>query len=116
MSALDFREQGKIYQVNDFMIDTNLREISRGCEAYKPPAHIFDTVVYLIENRDRAVSLNEFKKDVWKDAKIDEFQFLRNITLARRAILDDTEKRLIRYASDKNAFQFCGDVFEVEFR
>ena len=115
MSALNTKTQGKMYQVGDLTIDTKLREITFGSEVHSPQPVIFDTLIYLIENRDREISLDELKIKVWQDPNIEEFQLLRNILLTRRAVLDNTETQLIRYHSEDNSYRFYGDVFEVEF-
>ncbi|MFL0810213.1 MAG: hypothetical protein K6L76_07350 [Agarilytica sp.] len=115
MSAANKYAKDKIYQVGNLVIDVKLGEVSHGEESYKPHPHVFDTLVYLIENRHREIDIEEFKTSVWHDPRIEEFQYLRNISLARRAILDDTNKQLIRFNAEHNAYRFFGDVFEIEF-
>lgn len=113
MNALT-QDQLKIFEVNDCIIDVALREINYEGDVIRPDENVFDTLIYLIENRDHVVNLDEFRRCLWKDDSVSEFEIIRTISHARRAILDSEETSLITYHSDSNGYQFEGDLLELE--
>ncbi len=113
MNALS-QEQLKIFEVNDCIIDVALREINHDGVVIRPDENVFDTLIYLIENRDHVVNLDEFRRSLWKDDSVSEFEIIRTVSQARRAILDTEESNLITYHSDTNGYQFEGDLLELE--
>lgn len=104
----------KIFEVNDCIIDVSLREISYDGEVVRPEPEVFDTLIYLIENRDHVVDLDEFRRCLWHDAEISEFEIIRTISRARHAILDSQKSSAIAYVADKPGYQFRGDLLELE--
>ncbi|MFT7560326.1 MAG: DNA-binding response OmpR family regulator [Flavobacteriales bacterium] len=104
----------KIYEVNDCMIDLSLREVVYGFEAINPRKEVFDTLVYLIENRDHSVSIEEFRESLWGDSDASEFEIVHAVNRARRVILDDEPHNIIRYDSASSSYRFLGDVIEME--
>lgn len=106
----------KIYEINNILIDLQLREVTHTTSIQRPSQEAFDTLIYLIENRDRVITVDEFRHSLWRNEDMSEFEILRNIMKARQAILDDESKRLIRYDSDEKGYQLIGDVLEIEIQ
>jgi len=104
----------KIYEVNNCLIDLRLHEIARESDAVRPDPDVFQTLVYLIEHRDHVVALDEFRISLWHDRDVSEFEIARNIMLARRAILDEEQHKVIAFVPEKNGYQLIGDVLELE--
>lgn len=78
-----------IYRFGEFQLDPASRELRRGEEDLALPLKVFDCVVYLVENRDRAVGRDELIEAVWGDAHLSDSVLGQAILLARKA-LDDT--------------------------
>ena len=53
------------YRCGDFLIDPDTRELLRGGERLALPAKSFDCVVYLLQQRDRAVGRDGLIAAVW---------------------------------------------------
>lgn len=114
MSAKEKRHAAKIYEVNNCLIDLGLKEITCYNEVYRPDDETLDTLVYLIENRDHAISIDELRRELWGDQDVSEFEIVRSIMQARRAINDQNDNSTIRYVENLPGYCFCGEVFEVE--
>lgn len=106
----------KIYEIDNILIDLQLREIAYETSIHRPSPEAFSTLIYLIENRERVINIDEFRSSLWKDETISEFEILRNLMKARQAVLDSTAKKLIIYNAEEKGYQFIGDVLEIEFQ
>ena len=49
----------------DHVLDTALRELSRGGEQVELEPQVFDLLVYLLQNRERVVSKDDLLASVW---------------------------------------------------
>src|SRR3954447_10286771 len=53
--AADRMPQPQTYQFHEYRLDRSARELSRHGEPVAVPTRVFDCLVYLIENRERAI-------------------------------------------------------------
>ncbi len=114
MNIANQQKPVKIFEINNCLIDLNMEEIIHEDEVIKPETDVFHTLVYLIENRNHVVDMEEFRESLWHDAETSEFEIARNIMKARQAIQDDKRNPAIRYNPEAPGYQFTGDVFELE--
>lgn len=104
----------KIFEINDCLIDVDLEEIVHNGEVIRPDSDVFKTLIYLIENRNHVVGLEEFRDSLWHDTETSEFEIARNIMKARQAIEDDITNSMIKYDPNTPGYQFIGEVLELE--
>ena len=71
-----------LFSFEDFMLDSERRELRAGGTIIPIEPQVFDLLVYLIENRDRVVSKDDLIASVWGgrivsdstlDSRINEF-------------------------------------------
>lgn len=94
----------------DYVIDVDRRELSRGAELIAIGPQVFDLLVHLVENRDRVISKDGLLDAVWRGRIVSESTLASHINAARRAIGDNgQEQRLIRTVARKG-FRFVGDA------
>ncbi len=97
-----------------YVLDIDRRELRHGAEPIALEPLVFDLLVYLIVNRDRAVSKDNVLDAVWSGRIVSESALTTRIAAARRAIGDSGERqRLIRTIARKG-FRFVGEVQEEE--
>jgi DNA-binding winged helix-turn-helix (wHTH) protein/tetratricopeptide (TPR) repeat protein len=77
------------YLFDDFRLDRSARELRRGAAVVTVPTRVFDCLVYLIENRDRAVGRDELVAALWGRVDVSDAQLGQIVLRARRAIGDD---------------------------
>jgi len=85
------------YQFGDFRLDRSARELSRNGEPVAVPTRVFDCLVYLIDNRERAVGRDELVAALWGRVDVSDAQLGQIVLRARRAVGDDgNDQRCIR--------------------
>ncbi len=98
------------YRFEDFSLDTDRRELTRGSELIAIGPQVFDLLVYLVKNHERVVSKNDLFQAVWGSRIVSESTLTSHINAVRKAIRDSgDEQRLIRTAARKG-FRFVGEV------
>ena len=102
------------YAFEDYVLDPDRRELTRGSEAIAVGPQVFDLLLYLVQNREHVVSKDELLDVVWGGRIVSESTLTSHINAARKAIGDSgQEQRLIRTVARKG-FRFVGDVREAQ--
>ena len=92
------------------MLDTDTRELRRGCELIAVEPQVLDLLVYLVENRDRVVSKDDLIASVWGGRIVSDAALTSRIYAARKAIGDTgRDQKLIRTISRKG-LRFIGTL------
>ncbi|MGH8555358.1 MAG: winged helix-turn-helix domain-containing tetratricopeptide repeat protein, partial [Gammaproteobacteria bacterium] len=102
------------FEFEDYVLDLDRRELTRGSKATAVGPQVFDLLVYLVENRERVVSKDDLLDVVWAGRIVSESTLTSHINAVRKAIGDSgAEQRLIRTVARKG-FRFVGDVREAQ--
>src|SRR5215468_11157442 len=75
-----------------FEIDAQSRLLLRSGETVPLTLKAFDTLLYLVENRDRVVDRNELMRAVWPDTAVEENNVSQAISALRKALADDPDE------------------------
>ena len=106
------RDQRRDLRFRDCSLDTDRRELRRGCNLVAIEPQVFDLLLFLIRNRTRVVSKDDLIAEVWNGRIVSESALYSRITNARHAIGDTGEaQRLIRTFARKG-LRFVGEVRE----
>lgn len=98
------------YEFGAFRLDPAERTLARDGEPVALTPKVFDTLVLLVENAGRLVTKDEFLKQVWAEAFVEEATLAQSISQLRKA-LGDTE--LIETVP-KKGYRFLGTVRIVD--
>ena len=99
---------------DDYVLDPDRRELTRGSEAIAIGPQVFDLLLYLVQNRERVVSKDDLLDAVWGGRIVSESTLTSHINAVRKAIGDSgEEQRLIRTVARKG-FRFVGEVSEAQ--
>ena len=91
-------------------LDTDRRELRRGCGSISVEPQVFDLLVYLVRNHDRVVSKDDLIASVWGGRVVSESTMASRINAARKAVGDSgKDQRLIR-TIPRRGFRFVGAV------
>ena len=102
------------YAFEDYVLDPERRELTRGAKPVAIGPQVFDLLLYLVRNREHVVSKDDLLDRVWGGRIVSESTLTSHINAARKAIGDNgQEQRLIRTVARKG-FRFVGDVGEME--
>lgn len=89
--------QPPTYQFGEYRLDRSARELSRSGAPVAVPTRVFDCLVYLIENRERAIGRDELVAALWGRVDVSDAQLGQIVLRARRAVGDDgNDQRCIR--------------------
>ena len=101
------------YRIGAYLIDPAAYEIRREDALVPVEPQVFELLVFLIENRQRAVTKDEIIERVWKGRIVSDANLSSRIKAARQALGDDgSAQRLIRTVHGRG-FRFVGDVVEA---
>src|SRR3546814_15492106 len=85
------------YTFEDYALDPERRELTRGSDGVAIGPQVFDLLLYLVENRQHVVSKNDLLDVVWEGRIVSESTLTSHINAARKAIGDSGQhQRLIR--------------------
>jgi TolB-like protein/DNA-binding winged helix-turn-helix (wHTH) protein len=100
------------YCFEDYVLDAERRELHRNGDQIPIEPQVFDLLLYLLRNRDRAVSKDDVLAAVWGGRLVSESALTSRINAARHAVGDDGRaQRLIRTLRGRG-FRFIGPVRE----
>ena len=68
---------------------TEMRLLLAGGTPVPLTSKAFDTLVILIENRDRVVTKDELLRSVWPDVEVEEGNLTQQVFLLRKALHDE---------------------------
>ena len=84
------------YAFEDYVIDSDRRELTRSAEPIAVGPQVFDLLLHLVRNREHVVSKDELLDAVWAGRIVSESTLASHIN-ARKAISDSGQnQRLLR--------------------
>ena len=103
-----------LYLFEDFVLDTDQRELRRGETVVSVAPLAFDLLEFLIRNRERVLTKDDLLASIWKGRVVSESALGTCVNAARSAISDSGEaQRLIRTLPRKG-IRFVGAVREIQ--
>jgi TolB-like protein/Tfp pilus assembly protein PilF len=101
-----------VYRFEDYVLDSDRRELRRGPALLVIEPQVFDLLVFLVSHRDRLVSKEDLLASVWGGRIVSESTLDSRINAVRRVIGDNgKEQRLIRTTIGKGV-RFVGTARE----
>ena len=97
----------------DHVLDTALRELSRGGEQVELEPQVFDLLVYLLQNRERVVSKDDLLASVWGGRIVSDATLDSRIAAARRAVGDTGAAQILIRTFPRKGVRFVGEVQEA---
>lgn len=101
------------YRIGSTLIDTSQNCLRREGVDQHLRYKAFQTLLYLIERRDRVVTKEELFVDVWKDAAVTDDTLVQCISEIRKALGDDPQSPQFVKTVPKVGYRFVGAV-EIE--
>ena len=96
----------------DYALDVERRELSRGGEPLPVEPKVFDLLAFLIDNRERVVSKDDLIASVWNGRVVSEAALTTCINAARSAIGDSGRAQRLIKTLPRKGFRFVGSVRE----
>ena len=101
------------YFFEEYIFDTDRRELHRGTDAVSIKPQVFDLLYHLIRNRDRVVSKGDLIQAIWNGRSVSDAALTTRLNAARSAIGDTGEQQRFIKTLPRKGFRFVGSVREV---
>ncbi len=102
------------YAFDQYCLDTAKRLLLRDGEPVSLQAKAFDTLLALIENRDRVVEKDELIKKVWPDTFVEEINLTVNISALRKALGESPTDHRYIVTAPRRGYRFVAEVREIK--
>jgi TolB-like protein len=104
------------YAFEDYVIDSDRRELTRSAEPIAVGPQVFDLLLHLVRNREHVVSKDELLDALWAGRIVSESTLTSHINAARKAIGDSGQNQRLLRTIARKGFRFVGDVSEIASR
>ena len=102
------------YLFEDFILDTDRRELRRGAAVVPATPQVFDLLDYLIQRREHVVSKDDLINAIWNGRIVSDAALTTRLNAARGAIGDDGDKQRLIKTLPRKGFRFVGAVQEEQ--
>jgi adenylate cyclase len=103
-----------LYLFEDFVLDTDKRELRRGADVVSVAPQVFDVLDYLIRNRERVVSKDDLVTAIWDGRIIADAALTTRLKAVRSVIGDSGEGQRLIKTLPRKGFRFVGRVQEEQ--
>lgn len=101
------------YKFGEFELDAGTRELHNNGERVETEPKAFELLLYLLENRDRAVSKDELQNTLWPRSIVTETALTRCVMKARRAVNDDANSQAVIRTLHGHGYRFVASIDEA---
>jgi TolB-like protein/DNA-binding winged helix-turn-helix (wHTH) protein/cytochrome c-type biogenesis protein CcmH/NrfG len=105
--------QSRIYEFGPFVLETAKRRLLRCGEPVALAPKVLETLLALIENRERVVSKDELLKHLWGDASVEEGGLTRNISILRKTLGEKPDDHQYVVTVPGRGYQFVAELREA---
>ena len=101
------------YEFGPFCLDGNKKLLWRDGEPVALTPKVLDTLLVLIELRDRVVTKDELLERVWGGTVVEEGGLARNISILRKALGEKPDQHTYIVTVPGKGYRFVADVREA---
>ncbi|MEZ5833411.1 MAG: winged helix-turn-helix domain-containing tetratricopeptide repeat protein [Dongiaceae bacterium] len=101
------------YQFEDFVLDSDRRELAHRAEPVALGPQVFDLLLHLVQNRERVVTKDNLIDGVWGGRIVSDSTLTSHINAVRKAIGDTGEQQRLLRTIARKGYRFVGDVREA---
>lgn len=102
-----------MFEFDDFRLDSAKRLLFRQGEPVAIAPKAFDTLLYLLQHRDRVVAKEELLAAVWPDTFVEEANLAQNVSVIRRALGESPKDHKSIVTLPGRGYRFAAVVREV---
>jgi DNA-binding winged helix-turn-helix (wHTH) protein/predicted ATPase len=102
-----------LFSFEDYVLDTDRRELRRGRAVIAMQPQVFDLLEYLISNRERVVTKDDILAAIWGGRIVSESALTTRINAARTALGDSGEEQRLIRTLPRKGIRFVGVVREA---
>ncbi len=99
-----------IYKIKNFEINSELREIYLSGDKLNIEPKVYDLILFLIENPNRAISKDQLQDAVWSNLEVSETAITRAIMKARKVLNDGENNQSYIQTVHGHGYKFLADI------
>jgi DNA-binding winged helix-turn-helix (wHTH) protein len=107
------KKAGFVYYFNTFSLDPLTRSLTRNGDPVALTPLAFNTLLLLIENRDRLVTKTELLNTIWPDTFSDDTNLAVMISTVRKALGDSGRAQSYIVTVAKSGYRFVAEIHPV---
>jgi DNA-binding winged helix-turn-helix (wHTH) protein/Tfp pilus assembly protein PilF len=100
------------YEFGPFLLDASKRLLLRNGEPVPLAPKVLETLLALIENRDRVLTKDELLKQVWGDTIVEEGGLTRNVSVLRKTLGEKPDDHQYIVTVPARGYRFVAEVRE----
>jgi len=100
------------YEFGPFSVDAGRRLLLRNGDPVPLAPKVLETLLVLIQNRDRVLSKDELLRQVWGDTSVEEGGLTRNVSILRKSLGEKPEDHQYIVTVPARGYRFVADVRE----
>ena len=100
------------YEFGPFSLDAGKRLLLRNGEPVQLAPKVLETLLALIENRERVVTKDELLRQIWGDTIVEEGGLTRNVSILRRTLGEKPDEHQFIVTVPARGYQFVAQVRE----
>jgi WD40 repeat protein/DNA-binding winged helix-turn-helix (wHTH) protein len=104
----------QVYEFGGFQLDPARQKLFRNGQPVSLTPKAFETLVFLVKNRDRTLLKDELMQAVWAGTFVEEGNLSQNIFLLRKALGDDRNGHSFIHTVPRRGYRFVAPVTETE--
>lgn len=101
------------YEFGPFSVDAGKRLLLRNGEPVPLAPKVFETLLALIENRERVLTKDELLKQVWGDTSVEEGGLTRNVSILRKTLGEKPDDHQYIVTVPARGYRFVANVQET---
>ena len=101
------------FEFSPFRLEPATRRLLRGGDPLPLTPKSFDTLLVLVQNRDRVVEKSEVMRLVWPDTVVEEANLAQHVFTLRKALGDSPDGARFIATVPKRGYRFVAEVREV---
>jgi adenylate cyclase len=101
-----------LYEFDNYVLDTNRRELRGEAGIVRVEPQVFDLIEYLVRHRERVVTRDDLFDAIWKGRIVSEATLSSRISAARSAVGDSGEQQRLIRTLPRKGIRFVGSVQE----
>src|SRR5215471_1277283 len=105
-------EKHHFYRFGSFRLDPAKRILLRGQKSVPLMPKAFDTLLVLVQNRERMVGKDELMKALWPDSFVEEANLPQNVAVLRKALGDSPREHRYILTIPGRGYRFAAKVSE----
>ena len=102
-----------IYRFDNFELDTQRYQLSKGGNPIAIEPQVFDLLRYLVANREKLVTRRELFDTIWSGRVVSDTSLTNHIKSARKAVGDNGQQQAYIKTVHGRGYQFIADTHEM---